>query len=182
MANIITYVNTLLKPYYKYITSLFLLVLFILVSKFLYDTYFVKFIKNRQYKNVANTNNTKDICSIYYFSVDWCPHCLKAKPEWEKFKAEHNNKIINGYVLKCYDINCTDDNGDEVIQFEILDVNNPDSHNEIPIKPTPIKISEIIHKYNIDSYPTIKLTKGDMVVDFDSKITNEALTQFVFSV
>jgi hypothetical protein len=40
----------------------------------------------------------------------------------------------------------------------------------------------MIKKYNIDSYPTIKLTKGDMVVDFDSKITKDTLTQFVFSV
>lgn len=182
MANLITYVNTILKPYYKYITGLLLLILFILISKFLYDTYFVKYKKNMNYKNVANAKNTKDICSVYFFSVDWCPHCVKAKPEWLKFKQENNNKIINGYILKCYDIDCTKDNGDEVIQFDVLDVNNPDASKEIPIRPTPIKLSEMIKKYNIDSYPTIKLTKGDMVVDFDSKITKDTLTQFVFSV
>lgn len=183
MANLVTYVNTLLKPYYKYITGLFLLVLFILISKFLYDAYFVKYHKNINYKNVANAKNTKDICSVYFFSVDWCPHCKKAKPEWDAFKKENQNKIINGYILKCYDIDCTEDNGDEVMQFDILNpTNSSGESNEIPIKSTPIKLSEIINKYNIDSYPTIKLTKGDMVVDFDSKITKDTLTQFVFSV
>ena len=47
MANLITYANTLLKPYYKYITGIVLLILFILVSKFVYETYFVKYNKNK---------------------------------------------------------------------------------------------------------------------------------------
>jgi thiol-disulfide isomerase/thioredoxin len=183
MANLITYTNTLLKPYYKYITGVFLLILFILVSKFVYDTYFVKYNKNKELSNVANVKNTKDICAIYFFSVEWCPHCVKAKPEWNKFKDEYNNKVINGYVLKCYDIDCTNDNGDEVIQFDnSKDATGNQPLTNIPIKPTPVKISTLIKKYNIDSYPTVKLTKGDIVVDFDSKITKDTLIQFVSSV
>ena len=54
--------------------------------------------------------------------------------------------------------------------------------NQVPIQPTPIKLSTLIKKYNIDSYPTVKLTKGDVVVDFDSKITKDTLIQFVNSV
>lgn len=209
MANLITYTNSLLKPYYKYITGIVLLVLFILVSMFVYNTYFVKYNKNRELSNVANAKNTKEICAIYFFHVDWCPHCVKAKPEWDAFKSEYNNKVINGYILKCYDIDCTNDNGDEVMQFdntigivehvgEKLEYDNKTPIeqsvestytsekykmlNEIPIKPTPVKLSTLIQKYNIDSYPTVKLTKGDIVVDFESKITKETLTQFVNSV
>lgn len=178
MANLITYANTLLKPYYKYITGVVLLILFILVSKFVYDTYFVKYNKNKELSNVANAKNTKEICAIYFFSVEWCPHCVKAKPEWKAFKDQYNNKVVNGYVLKCYDIDCTKDNGEEVIQFD----NSINGSQQIPIEPTPVKISTLIKKYNIDSYPTVKLTKGDIVVDFDSKITKETLIQFVNSV
>jgi hypothetical protein len=47
------------------------------------------------------------------------------------------------------------------------------------MKPTPIKISKLIEKYKIDSYPTIKLTKDGNVVDFDAKVTKQNLIQFV---
>lgn len=185
MANLITYTNTLLKPYYKYIMSAILLIFFVLVSKFVYDTYFVKYNKNRELSNVANAKNTKEICAVYFFYVDWCPHCVKAKPEWNSFKDQYNNKVINGYLLKCYDIDCTNDNGDEVIQFDnsiTSDTSKDKPLVQIPIQPTPIKISTLIKKYNIDSYPTVKLAKGDIVVDFDSKITKDTLIQFVNSV
>jgi thiol-disulfide isomerase/thioredoxin len=211
MAKLIPYINTLFKPYYKYITGIVLLVLFILVSKFVYETYFVKYNKNKELANVANAKNTKQICAVYFFYVDWCPHCVKAKPEWNNFKDQYNNKVINGYVLKCYDIDCTKDNGDEVIQFdnstgkygdidqELYEKDKNGEYkkdesgnkiplpqqqlaNKIPIQPTPIKLSALIQKYNIDSYPTIKLTKGDLVVEFDSKITKDTLVQFVNSV
>jgi len=209
MANLITYTNTLLKPYYKYILSAILLIFFILVSKFVYDTYFIKYNKNKELSNVANAKNTKEICAIYFFYVDWCPHCVKAKPEWYAFEHQYNNKIVNGYVLKCYSIDCTKDNGDEVIQFdnsigqgvytgenlEYVDGQPKEQTeaskitqqsyqqpNQVPIQPTPIKLSTLIKKYNIDSYPTVKLTKGDVVVDFDSKITKDTLSQFVNSV
>jgi thiol-disulfide isomerase/thioredoxin len=202
MANLITYANTLLKPYYKYITGVILLILFILVSKFVYETYFIRYNKNKALSDVANAKNTKEICAIYFFYVDWCPHCVKAKPEWNAFKDQYSNKVVNGYVLKCYDIDCTKDNGDEIIQFDNsigqgvyipentdleVDVANTTDNsyqqpNEVPIKSTPIKLSTLIKKYNIDSYPTVKLTKGDAVVDFDSKITKETLIQFVNTV
>lgn len=202
MANLITYTNTLLKPYYKYITGVILLILFILVSKFVYETYFIRYNKNKALSDVANAKNTKEICAIYFFYVDWCPHCVKAKPEWNAFKDQYSNKVVNGYVLKCYDIDCTNDNGDEIIQFDNsikaevyipenteleVDVANEKDISyqqlvEVPIKSTPIKLSTMIKKYNIDSYPTVKLTKGDVVVDFDSKITKETLIQFVNTV
>ena len=199
MANLITYANTLLKPYYKYITGIVLLILFILVSKFVYETYFVKYNKTKALSDVANAKNTKEICAIYFFYVDWCPHCVKAKPEWNVFKDQYDNKVVNGYVLKCYSIDCTKDNGDEVIQFDNSIgqgiytseniTSNVDSEgqsyqlpNQVPIQPTPIKLSTLIKKYKIDSYPTVKLTKGDVVVDFDSKITKDTLIQFVNSV
>lgn len=183
MANLITYVNTILKPYYKYITGIFLVILFVLVAKFAYETFFIKKNKNKQFTDVANANNLKPIIAVYFFNVDWCPHCVKAQPEWKKFSEQYHNKIVNGYVVKCYDINCNDDNGDEVIQFDNSITNeNSDIVRYTNIKPTPIKTSDIIKKYNIDSYPTIKLTKDDVVVEFEAKITKDTLIQFVQSV
>jgi hypothetical protein len=45
-----------------------------------------------------------------------------------------------------------------------------------------MKTTELIKLYNIDAYPTIKLKKDDIVVDFDAKITQVALSKFVNSV
>jgi thiol-disulfide isomerase/thioredoxin len=176
MANLVAYINTFLKPYYKYIIGFFLIVLFITIARYAYDTYFVRNNKNKKFSNVANANNTSPVMGVYFFHVDWCPHCVKAVPEWNTFMEQYHNKTVNGHLVQCYDIDCTDDNGDYVIQFD------PSSEDaETGIQPTPIKISELIKKYNIDSYPTIKLTIDDTVVEFDAKVSRDNLVKFVNS-
>jgi thiol-disulfide isomerase/thioredoxin len=177
MANLIVYLDSIFKPYYKYMIIFFLIVLFVAVARFAYQTSFVKVNKNKNLANVANANNVKPIVAVYFFHVDWCPHCIKAQPEWNSFSAQYDNKEVGGYLVRCYDIDCTGDQGDEVIQFD------PTSNGAATgIKPTSIKISDLIEKYNIESYPTIKLTKDDLVVDFDAKVTQENLVKFVNSV
>ena len=114
MANLYTYVDSLLKPYYKYIIGFIILFLFVLLARFVYRKYFIKQNKNKKFSNVANANNARPIVAIYFFHVDWCPHCVKAQPEWDNFKNQYHNTVINEYLLQCYDINCTDDNGEEV--------------------------------------------------------------------
>ena len=41
--------------------------------------------------------NNKEVA--LFFSVDWCPHFRKAKPEWYAFKNEYDkeDKLVNGY-------------------------------------------------------------------------------------
>ena len=176
MANLLTYVDTLLKPYYKPLMVLFLLIVFITLARFVYQSFFVKIDKNKNAANMANANNIKPITSVYFFHVDWCPHCIKAIPEWNSFVEAYNNKQVNGHLVQCYDIDCTDDNGDVTIQQD------PTDGTLTNMTPTPIKISQLIKKYKIDSYPTIKLTKDNNVVDFEAKVTKQNLIQFVNSV
>lgn len=176
MANLLTYLNTTLKPYYKYMMIFFLIFVFIMVARYSFQVYFARRNKNKKFANVANANNTAPIVAVYFFHVDWCPHCIKAQPEWDSFQKQYDNKEMGGYLVRCYDIDCTEDNGDAVIQFD------PNDDASTGIKPTSIKISELIQKYKIESYPTIKLTKDDLVVDFDAKVTQANLVQFVSSV
>ena len=176
MANIITYVDSLLKPYYKLLLAIFLFIVFVTVARFSYQAFFVKTDKGRNAANIANANNIKPITSIYFFHVDWCPHCVKAIPEWNAFVEAYNNKEVGGHLVQCYDIDCTDDNGEVTVQFD------PTNGSYTGMKPTPVKISELIKKYKIDSYPTIKLTKDNNVVDFEAKVTKQNLIQFVNSV
>jgi len=177
MANLITYANSILKPYYKYIILVALVIFFSVLSKYVYDKYFAKVNKNKKYSDVANVNNVQPILAIYFFHVGWCPHCVKAKPEWEKFSDQYNNTIVKGYLIKCYPIDCTDDNGDAVVLYD-----NTDEYKSTGITETPQKIVDLVKKYNIDSYPTVKLTKDDLVVTFDTKITKDTLIQFMNSV
>jgi len=177
MANLILYVNALLKPYYKYALAFFLLIVFVAVARFAYQSYFVKANSLKNSANIANANNIKPITAVYFFHVDWCPHCVKAVPEWNEFVELYNNTEVNGHLVQCYDIDCTDDNGDAVIQFDPTSDGTPTN-----ISPTPIKISKLIQKFKIDSYPTIKLTKDGSTVEFEAKVTKSNLIQFVNSV
>jgi len=176
MANIITYVDSLLKPYYKYMMVFFLFVVFVTIARFSYQMYAAKALKNKNAANIANATNIKPIAAIYFFHVDWCPHCVKAIPEWNSFVETYNNKEVSGHLVQCYDIDCTDDNGEVTVQFD------PVSGGSTGMTPTPVKISQLIKRYNIDSYPTIKLTKDGNVVDFEAKVTKQNLIQFVTTV
>jgi thiol-disulfide isomerase/thioredoxin len=89
---------------------------------------------------------------LMLFYVDWCPHCKTAKPIWEDLKAEYQNKTVNGYYILFTEINCTNES---------------------------TEIEKLIKKYNIEGYPTIKLVKDGQIIDFDSKVTKETLTEFL---
>jgi len=89
------------------------------------------------------------------FFADWCPHCKKAKPEWEAVKAEYDGKKINGYTVTFVEYDCSDE--------------------------TP-EVERIVSKYNIEGYPTVKLLKDDQIVEFDAKPTKATLEQFLNTV
>ena len=90
------------------------------------------------------------------FTVDWCPYCKKAMPVWNKFKEEYDGKKINGYTLYFKTINCTDEKD--------------------------VEVKDLLNKYNIDGYPTIKLVKDGEVISYDAKPEFETLQQFLQTV
>ena len=87
---------------------------------------------------------------IMLFSVDWCPHCKVARPEWNK--TAESTKTVKGRKVIFTDINCTDE--------------------------TP-EVTRLIKQYNIEGYPTIKLLKDGKVFDFEAKPTEQHLKQFL---
>jgi thiol-disulfide isomerase/thioredoxin len=44
------------------------------------------------------------VCTMYY--TDSCPHCVKAKPEWNKFEEQYNGQVVNGKKVLIAKINC----------------------------------------------------------------------------
>jgi thiol-disulfide isomerase/thioredoxin len=121
----------------------------------------------KPYDDVANSSeDVNNYAQIYFFYADWCPYCKKAHPEWIKFKVSTDQKIINGYLLECVEVDCTEDNGNVTSDhFDKLNVST----------------SDLITKFNINSYPTVKLVKDGVTIDFDSKVTEASLKQFVES-
>jgi thiol-disulfide isomerase/thioredoxin len=89
---------------------------------------------------------------VILFYVDWCPHCKTAKPEWEKVRDKYQGQQVNGHIVTFTEMNCTNET---------------------------TEIAQMIEKYKIEGYPTIKLVKDDQVIDFEAKPTESTLTQFL---
>jgi len=132
-----------------------MIIIFGLLAYYAYKLYAKPVIDNRKIQNFANANTRDQIVEMYLFYADWCPHCTKAKPQWAAFKKSYDGKQLNGYTIKCIDVNCTEESG---------------SNNHL------------IQKYSINSYPTLIMVKDGNRIDFDSKITTDSLTQFVNTV
>jgi thiol-disulfide isomerase/thioredoxin len=178
MANVITYIYEILQRnhiFYR-IGMIVLVLLFVGVAYYAYNTFYKKPKENKM-KDVANMNDRTGVIEIYFFHVNWCPHCKTAEPEWDAFKSKYQNKEVNGYKIQCISIDCTDDSGDKnkdidevaKAKFEQLEMNTTEATNEL------------IRRYNIDSYPTIKMVKDNDTIDFDAKITTSSLSKFVDS-
>lgn len=154
MANFIEVLKRILRPYSFYVLFVFVLILFIFVGKYAYDQFYVKkqAENDSKFSDVANANTNKQQVIIYFFHVDWCPHCKNAMKDWQNFSSDYNDKVIGEYIIKCVDMNCTEETSD---------------------------VAGVINEYKIDSYPTIKMVKDNQKIEFDSKITYNTLEQFV---
>ena len=150
MANIIDVFRKFISPYSYFILIFVVFVIFAYAGYYAYNTFYLKKSGNK-FSDVANANRRQKEVMIYFFHVDWCPHCKNALPEWNAFKSQYDEKEVNGYVLKCVDTDCTSETGE---------------------------VTRVIKTYNIDSYPTVKMVKDGKTIDFDSKITKTSLEKF----
>jgi thiol-disulfide isomerase/thioredoxin len=137
-----------------YLLVAFLLLVFIFTGLFAYNKYIKKDLKEKPFKDVANSNTKGEELQILFFHVDWCPHCKTAMPEWESFKNSFDGKQVNGYNIVCLGVNCTEENS---------------------------KITKTINKYDIDSFPTVKMNRGGNIIEYDARITLNNLEEFVKS-
>lgn len=153
--------NHFIKSHYYSIVILILFIIFSITSYYAYKWYYIPTLNTtNDFKDVANANRRHKEVIIKIYTVDWCPHCTKAKPEWKGFSDKYNDKVINNYVIKCSEQNCT--------ESPIPEINN--------------EINTIIEKNNIESYPTVIMLKDNKRYDFDAKITTENLSKFVNSI
>jgi len=107
-------------------------------------------------EGMSSIDNPSDdsAAQLLFFTVDWCPHCKVAKPEWDNLVSEYDGKLINGHQVVFTNYNCTTET-DET--------------------------KKLISQYGIDGYPTVKLIKDGQVINFDAKPTKDSLATFLKS-
>ena len=149
MAKFTEVVHKLVRPYYNYFIVALSLVIFASFGMLAYNRYYKNQLKSEA--DVANANRRRKDLFVYMFHVDWCPHCKTAKPEWNMFSRKIDGKEMNGYKIKCVDVNCTDETSE---------------------------VTHFIEEFSIESYHTIKMVKDNNKIEFDSKVKAELLEQF----
>jgi thiol-disulfide isomerase/thioredoxin len=151
MASIYEVLSERLKPNYSKIVIFIILGIFVWAAYYAYNTW--KAPKaDKMYAEIHQpTGDTTS--TVYFFFADWCPHCKKAKPEWSKFVASHDGKTVNGRKVRCIDVDCT--------------------NSDLP------ETTQMISKFGIETYPTVKLMKDNQFFEFDAKITDKNLEEFV---
>jgi thiol-disulfide isomerase/thioredoxin len=92
---------------------------------------------------------------LLFFYADWCPHCKTAKPAWNEIVSKYENTPINGYKVVFTEMNCTKETDE---------------------------IGEIMNKYKIEGFPTLKLLKDGQIIEYDAKPTKETLDEFLNTV
>lgn len=156
MSNILSLLyNRLFSRYSRIIFIVLLVILFSYMGYNGYKKFYKEPAKVKDFSDVANTNTRKKEAQVMFFFADWCPHCKKAKPEWEQFKEEYDGKVVNEHTISCQSVDCTDDKDQ--------------------------KTAILIKRHNIESYPTIIMLVGENKIDYDAKVTKSGLEQLVLS-
>jgi thiol-disulfide isomerase/thioredoxin len=135
-----------------------LTILLILIIVYFYNQYTASTKDTTNVYKINRENMHKgggNKAELILFYVDWCPHCKTAKPEWESLKTDYEGKSINGYTVIFTEYNCTTES---------------------------TQVQELISKFKIEGYPTIKLIKDNQVIEYDAKPTKATMQEFLNTV
>jgi thiol-disulfide isomerase/thioredoxin len=133
--------------------------LFIGVALYIYRTRIApdvnpEYVANKEF--LLQGEEPANTAELMFFYANWCPLSKKAVPIWGEFRETYENRTINNYRLVFKEIDCSDSN-DAAMQAEL-------------------------DSYKVDGFPTIKMLKGNEIIDFDANPTASSLEQFVTSV
>jgi thiol-disulfide isomerase/thioredoxin len=150
-----------LNPKKIYFWVFLLVICFLAGAIYVYTENIAKVKNNKEFKNIPNAAGIGGDIRIMMFTVDWCPHCRKAKDPWSDFTEAYHQKRINGRLIICEEYNCTEREESDTLYREY-------QNNEA-----------IMKKHKIDGFPTIIMFKDGERIDFDAKITSYSLERFV---
>jgi thiol-disulfide isomerase/thioredoxin len=145
----------------KTILIIIAIIFFVILAIYYYYYYVSPKLKTSYHANAegigsaSSSNGPSKQAELMLFYADWCPHCKTAKPIWNDLKTQYQNKTINGYQVIFTEINCTTESAET---------------------------EQMMNKYNIEGFPTIKLLKDGQVIEYDAKPTRETLNEFLNTV
>ena len=109
----------------KVLTSLPTITRFIVVAAFvavligcayyIYKTYIAPQTDRSLYEGYATGMDMRgegenpDMATLYFFGVDWCPHCKHAKPIWDDFVKQNSSNTFNGKSINFVHVDCDKD-------------------------------------------------------------------------
>ena len=140
--------NDYIKRYNTQITIFIVIIIFVIASIFAYKWFIQPTVENLN-EDLSNDSKRTGESQLYFFHADWCPHCKRAKPEWDNIVKNYDNKDFGKYKLKTIEVDCSE--GDD----------------------------PLIQQYSIDGYPTILMIKDDKRIDYDAKISYDNLDKFI---
>ena len=132
----------------------FIALFFAVLAQQLYNRYVKSSNNASYYEGYSNAPNSgaanPPSATIQLFKVDWCPHCKKALPEFQKVEDTYNGKMVNGYKLN----------------FVVVDGEDPANQS-------------LVNEHKIQGYPTIVLTKDGKNIEYDAKVDQPTLDKFI---
>jgi thiol-disulfide isomerase/thioredoxin len=134
------------------------IVLFIIIAVVFYKKFVSpKFSTSASYPEDGSGTSSggEKEAELLFFYTTWCPHCKTAKPVWEELKAEYDNKTIKGYKIIFTDIDCTNESAE---------------------------VENMMNKFKVEGYPTIKLVYNGQVIEYDAKPSKDTLVEFLNTV
>lgn len=156
------FIQGLINNNKKKVILAFVLVILIVAGVFLYKYINSHKTSSSQYKennDIVSSSSESQVGSksatVYFFYTTWCPYSLAAIPEWEKIVDKYSENGVNGYNINFIDVDCTKET---------------------------VEIENMVNKYNIEGYPTIKMIKDDQVIEFDAKAKFENIKTFLVTV
>jgi thiol-disulfide isomerase/thioredoxin len=138
----------------KMVGYAFIVLFFAVLAQQLYNRYVKSSNNASYYEGYSNApgSGTSDppTATIQLFKVDWCPHCKKALPEFQKVEDNYTGKVVNGYKLN----------------FVVVDGEDPANQS-------------LVNEHKIQGYPTIVLTKDGKNIEYDAKVDQPTLEKFI---
>jgi thiol-disulfide isomerase/thioredoxin len=89
-------------------------------------------------------------CVVMLFYVDWCPHCVSTKPEWNKLQ-KLDGTTINNTKVNVSSCNCEEGNLEK----------------------------ELASENNVEGYPTIKIINNKEILDYNGPRDAQSIENFL---